>query len=290
MKYILTFALLLNISCAINQFANNYRSNVDISQVPKLELLRGDPEIVNVDDFEKAYNQALTQGYILLGISTFQGEIEQDYNILQLARDKGATLVIRTSKFSHTEYKNFYIPLTSTSTSNTLAYGVGHSNVYNSRNQYVGSISNSAAATATTTSENTNWVPMQTSENIYLQAGAFFIKSNVQYTLGAYTRDLTTEESSKYKTNKGVVVTHVIRNSPAYDLDLVPGDVITSINKVSIRNTDDLKINLSQFEKVHSIEALRGEAKVALGSDQTSRSVSSIKTSKMQPRNQLRKK
>lgn len=269
--------LMLFVSCASNQHAYHYKPNIDISQVPNPEAIHGDPYVLNVDDFTNAYNHALSEGYILLGISVFQGELDHQYNALQLAREKGANLVIKSSRFSHTEYNTFYLPLTNTSTSSTVGYASGTSNIYNRNHSYLGSVQSTASGTATTTTQNTNWVPMQTKEQIYSQATALFIKANIQYKLGAYYRDLNLEEQKSYMTNKGVVVTHVIKRSPAYSLDLVPGDVILEINSERVSDSSELKKLLSLHEDIKEIKVHRAKQLVYLKKEDDSRAISSIK-------------
>ena len=49
--------------------------------------------------------------------------------------------------------------------------------------------------------------------------------------LGVEFRDLTAEEKGKLGSNKGVVISGVMRGGAAYNADLVPGDVIRSMNQ-----------------------------------------------------------
>jgi membrane-associated protease RseP (regulator of RpoE activity) len=276
-------------SCA-NQHALSYKPNVDIGQIPNPEVINGDPYVLGVDDFAGAYNKALSEGYVLFGMSVFQGEMDENYNTLQLARDKGASLVIKASRFSHTEYSTYYLPLTTTSTYSTVGYGTARSNVYNSNNSYVGSVNTAVSGTATTTGQNTNWVPMQTSEQIFYQATALFVKSNVEYTLGAYYRDLNINEQKEMMTNKGVLVTHVIKKSPAYDFDLIPGDVILGVNQKKNSDEAELKDFLSKKEAINEIIVNRAKLVVSLKMADDSRAISSIKEIKIESNNPGSKK
>jgi hypothetical protein len=286
MKFFFTLSIvLLFTSCATNQNAYYYKQNVDVSQVANPEVIVGDPYMATVDDFTNAYNKALSEGYILLGLSVFQGALDNDYNSLQLARDKGASLVIRSARFSHTEYNNIYIPLTTTSTSSTTGYGTARSNVYNSNYSYVGSVDTSVRGTANTTTQNTNWVPVQTKEQIYFQATGLFIKSNIQYTLGAYYRDLNSDEQKELMSNKGVLITQVIKRSPAYDLDLVPGDVILEINGKKISDVFDVKQFLITKEVISEIKVNRLKQIVSLKKEDEARAISSINDTKTELKN-----
>jgi hypothetical protein len=284
MNYILVVLVALSfVSCATNQHAYYYKANVDIAQVPNPEPANGDPYVLKVDDFTGAYNKALSEGYVLLGMSVFQGQLDHEYNALQLAREKGSSLVIKTTRFSHTEYTNYYLPLTTTSTSNTVGYGYARSDVYNRNNSYIGSAYSSAVGTATTTTQNIDWVPMQSKEHIYQQATALFVKSNTTYTLGAYYRDLTIDEQKEMMTNKGVYITHVIKRTPAYDLDLIPGDIILQVNQRRISDVSDLRDFLSAKEEIIEIKVNRSKQLVSLNKENVTRAISSVKESKTGP-------
>lgn len=54
--------------------------------------------------------------------------------------------------------------------------------------------------------------------------------------LGIQYRDLTIEERQENERNSGVYVVDVIRDMPAYESNIIPGDVIIAINSLQIKN------------------------------------------------------
>lgn len=51
---------------------------------------------------------------------------------------------------------------------------------------------------------------------------------------GVHTLELTPELRQKIGSNKGVIVSAVIRNSPAWSADILNGDIITRIGDIEI--------------------------------------------------------
>jgi S1-C subfamily serine protease len=56
----------------------------------------------------------------------------------------------------------------------------------------------------------------------------------VRITHGAAVRDLTESERQALQSNKGVVIRTVVDDSPAYQADVLVGDIITAIDDVEI--------------------------------------------------------
>ena len=63
---------------------------------------------------------------------------------------------------------------------------------------------------------------------------------------------------------KGVLVVAVDEGSNAWNSDMRPGDVITSINQERISNIDELKAALQKADKVALLNVLRGQGAIFL--------------------------
>jgi len=63
-------------------------------------------------------------------------------------------------------------------------------------------------------------------------------------------RDLNDNERQQYQTNRGAYVSTVINDSPAYNADILPGDVILRINGQTINGQAGL---------TESFKAVRGQ-------------------------------
>jgi membrane-associated protease RseP (regulator of RpoE activity) len=111
------------------------------------------------------------------------------------------------------------------STGSATAYGAG------------GSVTAYSSGTTTTYGSQTTYVPITVHRSDY--GALFFIKR--RFTLGAFTRDLNDSERQEHQTNKGVVVRLVADNTPAFDADILVGDVVTAIDGVSVQNSDSFR-------------------------------------------------
>lgn len=67
---------------------------------------------------------------------------------------------------------------------------------------------------------------------------SIFVKR--RYSLGANYRDLTDEERRQLQSNRGAYVISVIDDSPAYESDILPGDVIVALNGNAANGQDGL--------------------------------------------------
>lgn len=69
--------------------------------------------------------------------------------------------------------------------------------------------------------------------------------------IGVITRNLNDKERSTSKINNGVVVIFVTPGSPAYQENIVSGDIITSINHIPVNSQDD-------FQSISTDSAIQG--------------------------------
>lgn len=257
----------VSIGCSTNLTELYYRENIDASLLISVEKNIQKPLMVETNDFTTAYNQLLTEGYILLGISVFKNTLDDEFNAFQLAREKGAGLVLRTTKFSHSEYNNFYIPLTTNSVTNTSMNGSFSSRIYDNGYSYLGKVNTGFSGDAQSTTTSTQWVPVQYREDIYLQGFAFFVKNNSKYTFGAYYRDLNSDEQKRFSRNKGVVVTNVIKNSPAFNMNIFPGDVLLEYNEQVVIDANSFNRVLQKGNEPSRLSIIRDNNIIILDSD-----------------------
>ena len=87
--------------------------------------------------------------------------------------------------------------------------------------------------------------------------------------LGIGLQDITPELSSAFNTKvtEGAAVTQVLPDSPAQQAGLLPGDIITSISGIPIKNASEV-VNTVGFLRVNSrikIAILRGSKQLSLG-------------------------
>lgn len=75
-------------------------------------------------------------------------------------------------------------------------------------------------------------------------AAVYFIKQ--KFFLGAFTRDLSDSERQDLQTNRGAVIRLIVDNTPAFDGDLLVGDVVVAIDGVPVANADSFMTLLQQ--------------------------------------------
>lgn len=81
----------------------------------------------------------------------------------------------------------------------------------------------------------TAWVPVTVSHNEY--AALYFVK--LRWRFGVLYNDLDDAARRAIGSNKGVAVSVVVDGSPAFNADLVPGDIITGLNGADVLNAED---------------------------------------------------
>jgi hypothetical protein len=162
----------------------------------------------------------MRRGYSAIGYASFtSGRTESEDAALRQAKEVGADLVlIFDPKYAGSTTTNVPITLPTTSTAYTTgtatAYGAG------------GTVTAHGNATTTTYGSTTSIIPITVNRSSY--GAVFFIKQH--YRLGLIVRDLNNDERRALQTNKGVVVRVVVDGTPAFDADLLVGDIITSVD------------------------------------------------------------
>ena len=202
-----------------------------------------------------AYNK---RGYVMIGSSIFNsGRNESETSALKQGQSIGADLVVIFNP-EYTGSTTSYVPLTlpSTTTSNTsssaTAYGSGGSvsntsgsatangsggsvtaNGNATTNTYgSGAVTAYGNSTTTTYDTKTTYIPITVNRSDY--GALFFIKKH--FLFGAAFRDLNDTERQELQTNQGVVVQTIVDDSPAFKADVLTGDVIATIDGVTVPN------------------------------------------------------
>ena len=210
-----------------NEFDPQKISELRVAPPPSQPLIeRAHPE--DPDEVLKAYAK---RGYIMIGSSMFNsGRSESEDAAVRQGQEVGADLVlVLNPKYTGSVTSSVPIttPTTSTTSSNATAtaYGSGAPvTVYGS-------------GTSTTYGTTTNYVPITVNRVDY--GAVYFIKQKIA--LGASFRDLNDAERQELQTNRGSVVRLIIDGTPAFNADILVGDVFTTIDGVAIANSQALK-------------------------------------------------
>lgn len=192
-------------------------------------------EYASVDDPNVTPEAYLRRGYAVIGQSMFNsGRAESEEAAIQQAREVGADLVLIFNP-KYTGSVTSSVPITTPNT--TTSYSSGSATAYGPG----GPVTAYGSGTTTTYGSTTTYVPMTVHRSDY--GAVYFIKR--KFSLGASVRDLNDDERRQIQTNKGVAVTVVVDDSPAFDADILAGDIIASIDGIAIANTAGFSETLS---------------------------------------------
>lgn len=186
--------------------------------IPKLDRSADTPE-----NIANAYARS---GYVVIGYSSFNGAAgESEEGALAQGAKVGADLVVVVSpQYTNTVSSTIPLTLPTSQTSYTsgsaTAYGPG------------GPVTAYGSATTTTYGSTTTYIPTSTDRFDY---GAIYLVKRT-YVFGANWRDLNDSERQKLQSNKGVYVLGVVNDSPAFNSDVLVGDIILSIDGQSAAN------------------------------------------------------
>jgi hypothetical protein len=187
--------------------------------MPSIERIApADPAVLGA-----AFNQ---RGYDVIGYSSFNsGARESEEGALKQGKAVGADVVVIVNP-QYTGTVTTQMPLTTPTTSTSYtnatatAYGpAGTATAYGN-------------ATTTTYGSKTTYIPITVNRHDY--TAVYLVKGT--YKLGAYARDLNNEERQELQTNQGAVLYVIVDGQPAFQADLLPGDVVSRIGATQIPN------------------------------------------------------
>lgn len=164
-----------------------------------------------------------SRGYALIGYSSFEGELRRDKSWLKHARKVGAELVVVDQQFERTISGSTALILprsrTSTTTGTVTTMGSG------------GTGFGSFSGTTTTQGMETAYLPW--SVDRYGQTATFYAPMK-RLGIGILGIEIPPQRAAALGTNKGVVVAAVRRESPAFEADILPGDVVKGVGDVAV--------------------------------------------------------
>jgi len=178
------------------------------------------PEIVqSTGDAQADVTRMWQQGFALIGYSAFNGKLHDPAKALKFGLTlKARYVVVATGGVSE---RTSAIPLTMPTSNTSQTFG----NVAVSGG--LGSANGTFNATTTTTGSQTTYIPFTVRRAD--QAAAYFGPVERRGS-GVFAKPLTDSEKAQLGTNRGIRVLAVRDGSPAYNADIVPGDIILAVN------------------------------------------------------------
>jgi len=237
MKKTLVSSILLIIitgcSNPYTQFYTDYSGGINVLNDPRFIISKGEPRLFGGSTIEQDRQRMLEDGYVLLGASSFNAAEGSQRDAIRQAKKIHADTVIFYQEYRNTQSGS--IPITTpdmqTSSHSGSIYGSGMSA------SYFGS--------STTYGSKTTYMPYSVDRYNYL--ATFWIKAKPPR-LGIHFRDLTPKERAIAGTNKGTFIGVVVKNSPAFEADLLPGDIIQKFNEVEIVDGEHFSSMFGRYE------------------------------------------
>jgi hypothetical protein len=238
-------ALALLMGCA-NGFEKYYRPAPPATLVVATPLLAPPPPVpavyIHSADIHADAQRLQEDGYVFIGESSFYGPANrsnQDQAVTQ-GKKVGAAVVLFKSEYMDT--RSGVVPYTvanpavvSTVNTSGTVYGNGGSATY------------SGTGTVTTPGGYSTYaIPYSVDRNtFYASYWAKFDPNKIR--LGMYYRPLDDAVRHKLERNTGLQVTIVIRGSPAFNANILEGDVLLKLNGKDITDLQTLSADVQRL-------------------------------------------
>lgn len=178
----------------------------------------GNPHVI-LDAYAK-------RGYVMIGNSMFNsGKTESEDSAIRQAQEVAADLVLILNP-KYTGSVTSSVPITTPTT--TTSHSTGTATAYGPR----GTATAYGSGTTTTHGTTTNYVPITVHRTDF--GAVYFVKQ--KFNLGILLRELSDSERQDLQSNKGVAVKVVVDGTPAFNADILIGDIITMIDGAVVTN------------------------------------------------------
>ena len=242
-----------------NPYHKNYLSTIQkwpggvASRVLKPE---GEPKLVTSTNMKNDSHSLLEDGYVLLGRAKFRDPTLDESQAIEQGKAVGAWVVLVSHQYVNTVTESVpfgqWTPDQTTVTEQTAQ-------IQRDPNKPPVTVQNQTVQTVQGQFQ-TTYVPVNM--DYYEYSATFWAKAKPS-PIGVLVESLNDDQKKQLQTNKGVVVEVVIRGTPAYEADVLKGDVLTSLADEQIQTPDQFFdiVGRHQGEPVTLILIRDGQAK-----------------------------
>lgn len=211
--------MIVTLSGCANPFKQSYVSRLEgqpLSAVPGLDPQPGPVRVMRTPNLQAAAEELLEEGYAMVGYSLFTATAVDEGQARQFAQELDADVVLLTRDFAGVDVDYYPTTVATPYYWDHWGYGPGFGPHFGrwGPHRYLGS------------GFSTAYVPYAV--NRYAYYASYWVK-RASPVLGAIVSNLPPELRQKLERNAGVVVRVIVRGSPAWEANLVPGDVITAV-------------------------------------------------------------
>lgn len=220
-------ALVLCAGCA-NPFRSGYESRLE--RWPKGEVERLLPadapaKLLTSTNMRRDAIRMMEEGYLLLGRSKFTGPAVNPGEARSLAKEVGASVVLVQQEFVESVAEA--VPVSEWIPPREVTYTM--------RQEVDGEIVEREVTREVQGEFQTRYVPETT--DYYEHRATYWAKSKPPI-FGVLVHSMQDRDRQRIGSNRGVVVSAVINDSPAFDADILRGDVITAVSGTVMTSPD----------------------------------------------------
>jgi membrane-associated protease RseP (regulator of RpoE activity) len=215
----------------VNPYVKNYQAADPIKHPDEIRAIlpfSGQAQLVTSQDLKADALRMRENGYILLGRSKFQASPINEKLALDQALKIGAEVVMVGHKFVSTKTESLpmstWIPGQQTDQTERVVIQNGK-----------GTPKVIEHTVTTTTQGEYQTAYVEQSTDYYDYSASYWVKAKPPI-FGVHVEPLDDTTKSELGTQKGVLVRVVIKDSPAYEADLLRGDVLLSMQDEPIRD------------------------------------------------------
>jgi len=237
MNRLVLFAAVLLSGCA-NYFADYYRGMPDARLRPGYIASTEPLKVYSTNDFPRDVKALLQRGYVVIGQSTFNaGRKKVSEGQLRAQAEKvGAQVVLFSSQYTHTV--SGAVPLTLPKT--TTSYSTGTATAFGPG----GTVTAYGSGTTATYGTQTTYMPYSIDRADF--AAVYLARAKTR--IGFYAEPLDDATRRRLERNAGVLVGVVVEDTPAFDANILPGDVLLSFGGQSVRSVEHYQELLRGFQ------------------------------------------
>lgn len=234
---LIVFVFLQACATPFSQYYNDNTGGADLSKLPTVVFPTTEPQTFQGIDLEQDLLKMLENNYLPVGYSLFNAADVNKKDAIRQAKKVNAAVVILHSKYSGTlsGYRPFTRPDRKTSSTTFLGSAHGSSNF----TSFFGT------ADTTTHGTTTTYIPQNINRFNYLVTYWIQMKRPI---FGTQIGDLSAEVKQQIASNKGVLVLAVIKGSPAFEADILKGDVIQKIRDFSVYDEGTFQAALDEYQ------------------------------------------
>ncbi len=232
--WILLHALLLVslAGCAASGYEKSYQAYADPAELKDARALEpgGTPRVVVSEDLDRDMKLMRSRGYVAVGQSAFNGAMASSDDLTEQARRVGAVLVLVRS--DHTTTQTTTIPLTVPNKGTGTGSGPA------------ATADAASGAPSPSGSMRTSTLPVVTQQERFDQFVVYYVESTRRPRCGLFLGNPGRELAALTRRG-GALITNIAEGTPAFDSDILPGDLLLEVNGTPVRDAS------------HALELLR---------------------------------